>query len=83
MMLESNLLKLFLKSTWKKFQIYFNIPPKDTNRSVQPNKTSRLYRMMGHVKNSILMLKSSRFFDSGMLLPKMSKGIESILIFTL
>lgn len=30
------------------------IPPNDTNKSTQPNKTSRLYRIMGQVKNSTL-----------------------------
>lgn len=43
------------------------MPPNDTNKSTQPKRTSRLYRMMGHVKYSMLTYVSSGFDGSAVL----------------
>lgn len=40
------------------------IPPKDTNKSTHPNKTSLLYRMIGQVRYSMLTYVSNGFEGS-------------------
>lgn len=43
------------------------MPPNDTNKSTQPKRTSRLYRMIGHVRYSMLTYVSRGFEGSAVL----------------
>lgn len=57
------------------------MPPNDTKRSTHPKSTSRLYRMMGHVKNSILTWKSSCLWEFWVTVLMLQRMMENVTTF--